>query len=208
MASLESCFVRVMSHLHFTFDKKCRRQKWYLAISRDFVRIHDDVIKWKHFPRNWPCVRGIHRSPVNSPHKGQWRGALMFSLNCIWISDLVNNHQAGDLRRYRGHYDVIVMILKQAQTCIGKPTKHPHVFLGLYHFALFEFINAFANDYPSHYIIHTQHDCPSLFNLLLLIIKFSFICKEQPCRVRITHSISDIIIYTNTVHLSKHFGKW
>ena len=39
---------------------------------------HDDVIKWKHFPRNWPFVRGIHRSPANSPHKGQWRGALMF----------------------------------------------------------------------------------------------------------------------------------
>ena len=39
----------------------------------------DDVIKWKHFPRHWSFVRGIHRSPVNSPHKGQWRGALMFS---------------------------------------------------------------------------------------------------------------------------------
>ena len=26
--------------------------------------------------------RGIHRWPVNSPHKGQWRGALMFSLIC------------------------------------------------------------------------------------------------------------------------------
>ena len=39
---------------------------------------HDDVIKWKHFPRHWPFVRGIHRSPVNSPHKGQWHGALMF----------------------------------------------------------------------------------------------------------------------------------
>ena len=41
--------------------------------------LHDDVIKWKHYPRYWPFVRGIHRSPVNSPHKGQWRGALMFS---------------------------------------------------------------------------------------------------------------------------------
>ena len=28
---------------------------------------------------HWPFVRGIHRSPVNFPHKGQWRGALMFS---------------------------------------------------------------------------------------------------------------------------------
>ena len=32
---------------------------------------HDDVIKWKHFPRYWSLVRGIHQSPVNSPHKGQ-----------------------------------------------------------------------------------------------------------------------------------------
>ena len=43
---------------------------------------HDDVIKWKYFPRYRPFVRGIHRSPVNSPHKGQWRGALVFSLIC------------------------------------------------------------------------------------------------------------------------------
>ena len=43
-------------------------------------RLHDDVIKWKHFLRYWPFVRGIHRSQVNSLHKGQWRGALMFSL--------------------------------------------------------------------------------------------------------------------------------
>ena len=47
-----------------------------------FGGMHDDVIKWKHFPHYWPFVRGIHRSPVNSPHKGQWRGALMFSLIC------------------------------------------------------------------------------------------------------------------------------
>ena len=43
---------------------------------------HDDVIKWKYFPRYWPFVRIIHWSPVNFPHKGQWRGALMFSLIC------------------------------------------------------------------------------------------------------------------------------
>ena len=70
---------------------------------------HDDVIKWKHFPRYWPFVRGIHRSPVNSPHKGQWRGALMFTLICTRIKGWVNNREAGDLRRYRAHYDVIVM---------------------------------------------------------------------------------------------------
>ena len=40
--------------------------------------LHGNVIKWNHFPHHWPFLRGIHRSTVNSPHKGQWRGALMF----------------------------------------------------------------------------------------------------------------------------------
>ena len=77
----------------------------------NFGRIcfHDDVIKWKHFPRCWPFARGIHRSPVNSPHKGQWRGALMFSLIWVWMKGWVNNRKAGDLRHYRAHYDATVM---------------------------------------------------------------------------------------------------
>ena len=70
---------------------------------------HDDVIKRKHFPHYWPCVRGIHRSPVNSPHKGQWHGALVFSLICTWINSSVNHWEAGYLRRHRALHDVIVM---------------------------------------------------------------------------------------------------
>ena len=69
---------------------------------------YDDVITWKHFPRYWPFVWGIHSSPVNSPHKGQRRGALMFSLTCAWINGRVNNREAGDLRRHLAHYDVAV----------------------------------------------------------------------------------------------------
>ena len=71
-------------------------------------KLHDDVIKWKHFPRYWPFVRGIPRSPVNSPHKGQWHGAST-SLICAWMNDWANNREAGDLRRHRANYDVIVM---------------------------------------------------------------------------------------------------
>ena len=71
--------------------------------------VHDDVIKWKHFPRYWPFVRGIHRGPVNSPHKGKWRRELIFSLICASINGWVNNGEAGDLRCHRAHYDVIVM---------------------------------------------------------------------------------------------------
>ena len=47
--------------------------------------------------------------PVNSPHKGQWRGALMFYSICARINGWANNGGAGDLRRHRAHYDVIVM---------------------------------------------------------------------------------------------------
>ena len=84
----------------------------FLFPSHGVIKIlHDDVIKWKHFPRYWPFVRGIDRSPVNSPHKGQWRGALMLTLIYARINDWVNNREAGDLRRNRAHYDVIVIIL-------------------------------------------------------------------------------------------------
>ena len=81
-----------------------------LLLPPSIFHSHDDVIKWKRFPRYWPFVRGIHRSLVNSPHKSQWRGALMFSLICVWINGWVNNGEAGDLRRYRSHYDVTVIL--------------------------------------------------------------------------------------------------
>ena len=70
---------------------------------------HDDVIKGKHFPRYWSFVRGIHRWPVNSPHKGQRRGALVFSLIYAWMNGWINNRETGDLRRHRAYYDVTVM---------------------------------------------------------------------------------------------------
>ena len=84
----------------------------FLMLSTNVIILyHDDVIKWKHLPRYWPFVWEIHRSPVQSPHKGQWHDALMFSLICVWINDWVNNREASDLRRYRAHYDVTVMTL-------------------------------------------------------------------------------------------------
>ena len=64
-------------------------------------------------------VRGIHRWRVNSPHIGQWRGALMFSSICAWINGWVNNPEAGDLIRYRAHYDVIIMIITHMEWYIS-----------------------------------------------------------------------------------------
>ena len=65
---------------------------------------------WRHqtetFSTLLAVVRGIHRPQVNSPHKGQWRGALMFSLICAWTNVWVNNHS------HSAQYDVIVMMTK------------------------------------------------------------------------------------------------
>ena len=85
-------------------------QRFQINHTWDIKVPHDDVIKWKHFPRYWPFVRGIHRSPVNFPHKGRWRRALMFSLICARINGWVNNREAGDLRRHRAHCNVIVIL--------------------------------------------------------------------------------------------------
>ena len=68
---------------------------------------------WRHQMETFSALlalcAGNSPVPVNSPHKGQWRGALMFSLIYVWINGWVNNSETGDLRRHRGHYDVIIM---------------------------------------------------------------------------------------------------
>ena len=91
------CPLKSTNHYVWPFKGKSRTET--RATWSSLCLHHDDVIKWKHFPRYWPFVRGIHRSPVNSLHKGQWRGAFMFSLICAWIYLWVNNCEAGDLRR-------------------------------------------------------------------------------------------------------------
>ena len=120
-------------------------------------------------------LRGIHRSPVNYPHKGQWRGALMFTLICARINGWVNNPEAGDLRRHCTHYDVIVMCLTKdmsfglgivCDTAVikigrkwdfvlskGIPISHPH-----YGFILMTVIPHFYfNDY--HLQTRIPHQC-------------------------------------------------
>ena len=92
----------LFSTCHLSFYEESQRI-WYtrnitgdLTI-KDIRQKHDDVI------------RGIHGSTVNSPHKSQWRGALMFSLICACMNGWPNNREAGDLRHHCGHYDITVM---------------------------------------------------------------------------------------------------
>ena len=66
----------------------------------------------RHQMKTLSALLGIcaGNSPVTGafPHKGQWRGDLMFSVICTWINGWVNNREAGDLRRHRAYCDVIV----------------------------------------------------------------------------------------------------
>ena len=116
--------------------------------------IDDDVIKWKHFPRYWSFVRGIHRSPPNFHHKGKWRGAVMFSLIGAWINGRVNNREAGDFRRHNTYCDVTVILNHVSagfsnfrnnqiryreimrHKCVSKLGRHPFKYSGLLPFRL------------------------------------------------------------------------
>ena len=92
-----------------------------------------DIPWWRHQMETFSALlalcAGNSPVPVNSPQKGQCRGALMFSLIYAWINDWVNSREAGDLRRHRGHYDVIVMH-KRFQSSTRKDLNglcHPNV---------------------------------------------------------------------------------
>ena len=125
---VRACVVRMHACVYVryviqTFSKFRLRQK---IISRG-----SNNAWWRHqmktFPRYWPFVLGILRSPVNSTHKGRWRGALIFSLICAWTNGLVNSRNDGDLRRHRAHYDVSVMENSKWISAASKNFSHSSV---------------------------------------------------------------------------------
>ena len=71
------------------------------------IETYDDVISI--FRVTGPLCGGIQRPPVNSPNKGQWRGALILFWICAWTNGWVNIRGAGGLRRHHAHYDVTLM---------------------------------------------------------------------------------------------------
>ena len=111
---LSSVFTKLL--MKWNSRSLCQRLRWH----QDSQTLHDDVIKWQHFPCYWPFVRGIHWSLVNSHHKGQWLGALMFVLIWAWTHSWVNNWAADDLRYHYDHYDVTVMKEWVGETCSQK----------------------------------------------------------------------------------------
>ena len=84
--------------------------KWLLHL---FPLLPPPRTWWRHQMETFSALLAIcvGNSPVNSTHKGQWCGALIFSLICARINGWVNNREAGYLRCHHAHYDIIVMKL-------------------------------------------------------------------------------------------------
>ena len=97
-----------------TFDKN-DSEGWLI------LNILGNIPWWRHememFSTLLALCEGNHQPPVDSPHKSQWRGVLMFSLICAWTNGWAITRDAGDLRRHRTHYDVTVMA---AIVCLPK----------------------------------------------------------------------------------------
>ena len=103
---------------------------------------------WRHQMETFSALLAICAG-FNRGHKGQWRGALMFSLICVWIKGWVNNRDAGDLRRYRTHYDVTVMRLC---ICSGIPL------IRLIYSLLWSVIRFFCRKYHNSILMTTTFD--------------------------------------------------
>ena len=123
----------IISHLlNKTDEKNALDDQFFEMLMRCQVRkgsvginsVYNDVIKWKHLSHYWPFVRGIHRWPVNSPHKGQWHGALMFCLICAGTNGWINNGDAGDLRWHRAYDATVMNLILSFLTWVGRKLTH------------------------------------------------------------------------------------
>ena len=119
-----SYFVKYIDH-----DQVELSNRIWAVFRRDYLW-HGN--KWDSLMKKWITKLAMtwwrHRL-LNSPHKGQWCGALMFSLIRAWINGWVNNRKAGDLRCHRAHYDVVVMISKNVTLLVNRTSNATQVTL-------------------------------------------------------------------------------
>ena len=119
--------------------KCCNRQCWQIIVHGN------RILWWRHKMKTFSAKLAICTG--NSPHKGQWRGALMFSLICDRINCWVNNGEAVDLRRHPAHYDVIVMKVLYAgpAVMIVLPSKQKHIIYLLARFLVWDHPHEYTN---------------------------------------------------------------
>ena len=124
------------------------------------------------------CEGGIHRSPVDSTHKGQWREALVFPLICAWTNSCVSSQDAGDLRRHCTRSDVALMRWDKW------PSSHPQVpgFARNSHFIHKRFVSAVANKIKGKtfelFLCHNNH--PAYFIHLKQKVTTTLLTSRHP----------------------------
>ena len=75
-------------------------QDWWGRVWLTPIRLHDDVIKWKHFPCYLPFVRGTTDHPLTK--------AVTRSFD-VFFDGRLNKRLSKQSKRHRAHYDFTVM---------------------------------------------------------------------------------------------------
>ena len=161
----------------------------------------------EHFPHYWPFVRGIHRSPMNSPHKGQWRGALMFSLICTWKNGSVNSRDTGDLRHSCAHYDV-TNDLTAKSTAVWKFRCFEMLYLSV--IELWSVITHNLNSFQNSTVCHPEEsNLPWIVHIVCLSCgkTWLFQCHSRiwhppsECKGKMTHFGGSVVLVTSSYAL-------
>ena len=158
-----------------------------------WAQFDDDGTKWLHFSRYWPFVRGIHWSPVDSHHKGQWRGALMYSFISASANSWASNRYAGNLWHHRAHYDVTVMFtqLRSLKRLCSKQHQCRDARMNVFCHTV-TFTNYSQKTSCSNTTVNSSFQILNIHHIVILVI--IFITKGQPWRVRLNVSYESITI--------------
>ena len=128
-----------------------------------FPRASEKKALWRHQMKTFSALlalHSIHRSSVNSPHQGQWHGAMIFSLVCAWTNGCAKNRDPGDLRCHCAHYHVTEMLIGNTPrpSVSNMQDSRIHVF----HKEGFELLVSSCCEMPNHVFLHflklMQHD--------------------------------------------------
>ena len=117
----------------------------------------------------------VGNSPVNSAHKGQWRGAFMFFLDRL--NGWVNNREASDLRRHRAYYDVIVILM--------------------FIFSFCRAAGGWVTDFPGENILHTEQTKTGIAWSVWISIGY-IECSVRKRRYKIYNQGKRHILYCST----------
>ena len=161
--------IKIWFYVYLNYQHRVTWMSLFVPIVLLRFAYHDDVIKWKHFPCYWPCVRGIHRSPVNSLYKGQWRGgALMFSV-MIYASRYIHTNDANGVFAVKIETNILSMPDSSSTTSpIGASLSDLLFSFVLEKYIVCEVCGLRSPSFESSSVLHiSPTDTPSMQNLIL-----------------------------------------